>query len=469
MAQISFSLKNMLNAYNNPTLDGFFAYGAFNKDTKEFSKLLYYNYTAVYNNDPIQLPFDTNKVLAWHSGYQYPEIGFENLQGNINITPQPFPSFGVYIHPDQRVDGSLAISSKIPLNGTISFTGLIQRSSNCGTSVGYSIYKNKVLNGSRLVIQGLSKVALDSGTIPLSSTDEFYIVIDSGGSTIAEENNICDDTALELLVNINLTKLNTPILLSKNINCETTTIDLETNFVPNGTKVKLYEGNNFIMETTVDTPIYGYKGSATFSPLNLGKYGGKTLTVIITNGIDEDSEPLSIFIKDSGNCYVEPDVTKPIIVQSDICKVNCSYQRTLSGTSSLTKGLVALYEVPIELDSLPIATGIIGGGLFTVSSELISGDKEYSVVAIDYTGEPLLDATISMDDICEKECKLVPKFCGTVNNNINGIVMIFEYPVTVTSIPIASGVVKNGKWEIKNDSFLGGKKYIAYTIELTVK
>ena len=76
---------------------------------------------------------------------------------------------------------------------------------------------------------------------------------------------------------------------------------------------------------------------------------------------------------------------------------------------------------------------------------------------------PVIDET---SDVCNGELKGSAKFTDLSNVTDGSVVVIYEAPLTSTSLPIASAIVQNGLWEVNDKiNISGSKKYCAFTIE----
>ena len=285
MSTFSFSLKDGINGVNNPSLDGVFSYGT---TAGGFTLMDNYGFIgSIISGDQIQ---------AWNvTGDLYPHIGFENLQGNIHVEPQPFPTFGIYLHPGAA---GAVVRMTVPFALDANLNGLIQRAStNSGNeNIRFSIVKNGVTLLNQFIDPTDGIVPFSQPANTLIAGDVIDFIVRFGSDTISS-----DDTALEVTLDLSYTQIPTPIITTSPIDCSTTVINGEATFLASGTTASLYSGATLIQSVLVTT--VGYNGIFSFTGLNLNSYGGQNLTVILTKAGDTDSLPVNIAVVNA-NCGV---------------------------------------------------------------------------------------------------------------------------------------------------------------------
>lgn len=71
-----------------------------------------------------------------------------------------------------------------------------------------------------------------------------------------------------------------------------------------------------------------------------------------------------------------------------------------------------------------------------------------------------------ISNVCIGELKGTAKRIDLSNVQDGSIVVIYEAPLSIGSIPVASAIVQNGQWQINDKNIIdGGKKYCGFTIE----
>ena len=160
-----------------------------------------------------------------------------------------------------------------------------------------------------------------------------------------------------------------------------------------------------------------------------------------------------------------PPMQTPTVTQANLCKKACDYQRKITGTSNFI-GAVAIFVAPYKNGDVPIAVGYSSGSTWTASSSLVNTDTEYLAYGISETNVVGLEALISTIQNCEKICVLTGTFKGEVIGVQSGIIQVDNYPIP--TIPIY-GVISNGKFDIKSDKFVDGKKYTLKAIRINEK
>ena len=463
---LSFNLKSVIDGVNNPSVDGIFSY--WGKVGSVYTLMDVYGYT---DGTPYTTgyAFDSSKVLAWYSpsfGGQYPHIGFENLTPNANVEPQPFPNYGIYVHPGL---GKGVVRMTLPFAVTADFVCKVGRSSfaSGNKSIDFGIDVNGVSIHSQFLYaaDGIVTVPIASSTYNAGDVIDFVI----GYGT---EDTDSDDTSLDVTLNFVLSKLPTPTLDVTTINCDTTSISGSVMFVEDGTTVNLYDGSTVVGTTTVSTPFGSYKGTFDLSPLNLGALGGKNLSLVLSNGSSEDSDPIVLSVENVG-CDVDVSLEAPVVTKLNTCKKRCSYQRFVTGVSGYPDGtIVALYSVDAS-GNIPIGApyngligaGIVVGGTFSIGvSNLNAGRYRAVAISLDptYTGSTAIELDEAQN--CDKECVLVGAFSGLSTGIDSGIVVLYE---DTPLLPTAVGVIQGGVWSILSDVLDGD--YNMVSIELKNK
>lgn len=307
MSTFSFSLKQGINNTNNPSLDGVFCYGWKDSITNIFN--LFDSYKYEDGSPYTGLPFDTSQPLVWRDSVNsFPNLGFENLTPNAQISPQPFPTFGIYAHPayvdpfnviipNPRKD--VVVRLKVPFTLSGVFTTTIQRATPaCGDEVGYTIQKNGVNIAPRVSIIPNAAPVTTTNNDTFNANDLLDFIIDPGTNF----DMACDDTAFEVILDLSYTEIPTPIILTNPINCSTTQIDGKVLFIATGTTANLYNGATLI--TSVPVVINNYTGNFSFTGLNLtGFSAGHNLSVVLSKIGDTDSTPVVITLE-AGGCAV---------------------------------------------------------------------------------------------------------------------------------------------------------------------
>ena len=213
-----FPLKLALNAQNNPS--SVFKYGCINIDNPNmplgFVLFDTYGYTDG-TTTPSSPPYDSSKILGWHksgAGDIHGAIAFENLGTLLNphgqISPQPFPDTGIYMHPAKLGIGTVGTRNPVvritaPFNGVFSLSGSIQRATiNCGSDIGYTIIKNQSVNlqSRALIATSSTPTNVNIGPFPLIQGDYVDIMIDAGD----DGDDACDDTAIDFTVTLRPTR-----------------------------------------------------------------------------------------------------------------------------------------------------------------------------------------------------------------------------------------------------------------------
>lgn len=265
LGQITFKLKSVVGN-QNPSSNGLFAYGTLNSGNS-FTQFPNYGPDGSGAGNP-------QWVWTYTLGQQvYPVLAFEHLDA-YEITPQPFPVFGVFFHPANGLGTTvrLAVPSQMQI---LSITSKIQRATfGCGDNIGFQI---KTASGttiqSRVVVQtSNSPTTFNSNTATVNAGDYIYFTVDAGD----DGSDWCDDTAVDVEVTLLPTKIVTPVLTGT-LNCSTTSATFDVAFQQSGT-LELYKLGNPSPISTAPIGQVGntFNGQGTFTGLSLsnGQYYG---------------------------------------------------------------------------------------------------------------------------------------------------------------------------------------------------
>ena len=459
MASVSYSLKNGINRTNNPTTGGVFTYGSY---TSAGVFTLFPNYQYSDGTAFVAEPFDSTKPLVWKGGSEYPHLGFENLTPNLDITPQPFPSFGIYLHPfvsgDTRYD--VGVRVVIPFGGNIAIASTIQKAdSNCGDDVGYRIIKNGIAIQSRQFVNSSgSSTTINTPVNTFVAGDIIDFIVDAG----SQNNYFCDDVALEITLTYQYTKIPSPTILPSVVLCSTTAITGTTAYLSEGTIATLYDGIEVIASTSVILDPVLYNGTFAFNGLNLTEKLGKSLSIVLAKSGDTSSDPVFVIVQDGG--CVSKELLAPVITKIDLCDTKCDYQRVLSGITN-KNGDVIIFKYPYTLGDPIIATGFSTNQEIIISSSNIDDNQKYVAFLVSYDG--LVGGQVQITNVsCDTACSLVGVFQGTVQGVTNGIIKVFNYPVTTNSVPVVTSIIKNGVFDIKSTLLAPDTDYVLMAIQI---
>jgi hypothetical protein len=462
MAEVSYSLKNGVNRTNNPTIGGVFAYGSYTS-AGVFTLFPDYEYE---DGDPfVSEPFDATQPLVWKGATQYPHLGFENLSPNSAITPQPFPSFGIYLHPfvDAGIRKDVGVRVTIPFGGNIAIASIIQRADLvCGDNVGYRIMRNGVaIQARQFIASSSTATTINTPVNTFAAGDIIDFIVDAG----SQDNYYCDDVALEITLNYQYTKIPTPTIDNGTIYCDTTQISGITAYVSEGTIASIYDGTTLLYSTSVILDNVLYRGSFEFTGLDFINSLGKHLCIVLEKSGDTNSDPIIFTIQDGG-CE-ETGLPIPVVTEVDFCNATCDFQRTMTGKAVVhsgnslifNNGEIAIFENPYIYGNPIIASAIAMGGAWSVSSANFKEGKQYVAFLLNYAGYGNLEAEITTIS-CQEECHIINKFKGKVNGVVNGIIRVFLSPIDEFEIPIVVGIVRDGKFDLKTDLLLPEIDYI---------
>lgn len=469
-----FKLGSVIDGTNNPSLDGIFEYGCNNIDHPLFP--VGYNKFDTYGyvdgtTTPSSPPYNPDKVLGWYldgAGDGHCGIAFEHLGAvgfpHYQITPQPFPTGGVYIHPAKIGGGTLGtrnplIRIKAPYQSTIKIEGTIERGTfGCGTNIGYTVVKNAVTDIlARTVVTTTNPSSPVTVSIPDSSLledDYIDIIFDAGD----DGTDSCDDIAIDFTVTVTGYKIVTPEIVTSRIGvtCESTSLTYSLLLQTEGT-LTLYQDGTPIATTPITGT--GIVGTGVFTGLDLSD--GGELHVIATNTGQLPSDPSTTLVITP--CVIT--LLAPVINGLKFCEKKCDYQRTLTGTANFSG------EVFIVDDAFPsviVATGLANGTTWTVSSSALQNNKKYKAQGIRHDGISGGTITITSSGICEAECVLVGEVTGTTNGIQVGIISAYLAPYVDGELPVANGVIINNKLSIKSPALTEGVDYVFYALKVDI-
>lgn len=275
-AQITFKLKSVVGQ-QNPSSNGLFSYGTLNNGTFQ----LFPHYGEDGTGVGINI---SQKGWTFNVGQEsYPFLAYEQLNA-AEVTPQPFPQFGVFLHPGESPS---VVRLSIPNNVHIlGITNALQRATfGCGDNIGYTIKTDNLTIFPRTIIAtSNSPSTYNVPAIDVSAGSYIYFIVDKGddGSTY------CDDTALDVEVTLQYDKIVTPIL-SGTLNCGATSATFDIAFQQSGT-LELYKlGNpNPIASTSISQVGNTFNGQGRFTGLDLS--AGGSYYVIAKNAGQTQSE-----------------------------------------------------------------------------------------------------------------------------------------------------------------------------------
>jgi len=464
MSVLSFSLKNAINRVDNPSADGLFSYGKYTA-SNAFTIFTDYEYT---DGTALVLPtFDLEKVLAWKGTNEYPHLGFENLQGNLNITPQPFPEFGIYLHPFySSVREDVGVRFICPVTANLSIASVIQKglSPEQGDAIGYRILRSGIEVQTRQLINPSNTPSLINTTISVNQGDIIDFIVDVGDNS----NSISDDTALEVTVNVVYTKLPTPTIVTTGINCSTTIIEGKGLFVPNNVTAILCNGDEAIAYTSVAIVGGTYNSSFKFENLNLTNFSGKQLKVRLESPLDTPSDFTYINVGTDGNCVT---FLKPVITKKEQCLLTTKNVNFFTCTSNRKCAIAIIDTKTKEIVATSIASAQVGGGSFISPAKVytkLNFNSKFKTISIGLgaseggTNEfPVTTTTFS----CNKLIDLIGYIEGYVSSLDKGILLMYESNYLEEDMPILSAPINDGKFSMKVPSSVNGN-YVFYALKL---
>jgi len=478
MSVLSFSLKNAINRTNNPSADGIFAYGKYTA-SNAFTLFTDYEYT---DGSPLVLPtFDNTKVLAWKGATEFPHLGFENIQGNLNITPQPFPDFGIYVHPfysTQRDD--VGVRFNCPVNAEMTVVTKIQKDDiECGDGIGYRILRNGVEVQTRTLIPASLTPSQINTNISVSEGDVLDFIVDVGDNS----NSFCDDVALEVSVSLNYIKLPKPTVTTTGINCETTVIEGKGLFVPSNVTAVLYNGNEALAYTNVLLDGGTYNSSFKFKDLNLKNFSGHQLRLRLESPADSPSDYVMVNVGTDGSCITN---FKPVVTKVNACDYSTdSYYRFKF--QSYYKCIIALIDLsnkkiiggtyidynPPEIISVddPIPPATIA---YIYAKKDIDRTAKYKTISFPVAQNPVVTSPIIDRELdCTKTVRSVRNIQGRVDSVKSGIIVAYDANfrdsdplIEGYATPKAVGAINDGLFSIDIDSSFIAGDYILYAFKI---
>jgi len=471
MSVLSFSLKNAIGR-TNPSADGLFSYG---KYTSSNVFTIFNAYRYIEDDAVLVLPdFTEDKVIGHKTlGVAYPHLGFENIQGNGEITPQPFPDFGIYLHPYySQVEGvgirdDVGVRFNCPVTANLSIVSKIQKSdSNCGDGIGYRILRNGIEVQTRTLIPKSSTPSQITTTASVIQGDVLDFIVDVGD----DSNPFCDDTALEVTINVVYTKLPTPTIVTTGINCATTTIEGKGLFVPNDVTAILCNGDEAIAYTSVAIVGGTYNSSFKFENLNLTNFSGKQLKIRLESPLDTPSDFTYINVGTDGNCVT---FLKPVITNKEVCLVTSKNVDYFTCTSNRTCAIAVIDTKTKEIVATSIAQPQIGSitSIAKVYDATLDYKSKFKTISVGLCAA--LDAPkaqnpfpiTTTDFECEKILETFGRIEGYVSSVDKGILLMYDSDFIETTMPILSAPINNGKFSIKIPQNVNGD-YVFYALKL---
>ena len=295
-AQITFKLKSVVGQ-QNPSSNGLFSYGTLNNGI--------FQLFPFYGEDGTGAGINiSQKGWTFNTGQEsYPFLAYEQLNA-AEVTPQPFPPFGVFLHPGESPS---VVRLSVPNNVHIlGITNALQRATfGCGDNIGYSIKTDNLTIFPRTIIAtSNSPTTYNVPAINVSAGSYIYFIVDKGddGSTY------CDDTALDVEVTLQYDKIVTPIL-SGTLNCGATSATFDIAFQQSGT-LELYKlGNPIpIASTSISQVGNTFNGQGTFTGLNLSA-GGSYYVIAKNAGQTQSEQSAVINVTPCCSNAVAPNVT----------------------------------------------------------------------------------------------------------------------------------------------------------------
>lgn len=479
MSVLSFSLKNAVSR-SNPSSDGLFSYGKYTS-SNAFTIFTDYKYT---DGTALVLPiFDLTKVLAWKGASEFPHLGFENIQGNLNITPQPFPDYGIYLHPfysSQRDD--VGVRFNCPVTANLSIVSKVQKEDvTCGDGIGYRILRNGIEVQTRTLIPASYTPSQITTGVSVVQGDILDFIVDVGDNS----NSFCDDVALEVTLDVVYSKLPTPSIVTTGLNCESTTIEGKGLFVPNNVTAVLCNGDEAIAYTPVSIVGGTYNSAFKFTNLDLRNFAGKQLKIRFESPLDTPSDFIFVNVGTDGNCVT---YFKPIITSVDECNYSTKSYSAIKFVSN-TKSIIALIDVTNKkviggaYVDVPYV-GILPEGVDELPPPItyIYGDKDmdmnakYRTIAFSVSQSSPTYPIIIRDFSCSEVIRTTKKITGRVDSVNSGLIVgydvsfkqltgLFEFGNFVK--PAFIGAINNGFFTIEVDvnSFFS-TNYILYAFKI---
>ncbi len=296
-AQITFKLKSVVGQ-QNPSSNGLFSYGTIDGNNNFVPFPAYGNDNTYGGGAAGQLGWTFNVGQE-----SYPFLAYEQLNAG-EVTPQPFPPFGVFLHPGESPS---VVRLSIPNNVHIlGITNALQRATfGCGDNIGYTIKTDNLTIFPRTIIAtSNSPTTYNVPAINVSAGSYIYFIVDKGddGSTY------CDDTALDVEVTLQYDKIVTPIL-SGSLNCNATSTTFDIAFQQSGT-LELYKLGNPspIASTNISQVGNTFNGQGTFSGLDLSA-GGSYYVIAKNAGQTQSEQSAVINVTPCCSNAVAPNIT----------------------------------------------------------------------------------------------------------------------------------------------------------------
>jgi hypothetical protein len=295
-AQITFKLKSVVGQ-QNPSSNGFFSYGTIDNGTFKLFPAYGEDGTGAGTNI-------SQKGWTFNVGQEsYPFLAYEQLNA-AEVTPQPFPPFGVFLHPGESPS---VVRLSIPNNVHIlGIANSLQRATfGCGDNIGYTIKTDNLILFPRTIIAtSNSPTTYNSPAINVNAGSYIYFIVDKGddGSTY------CDDTALDVEVTLQYDKIVTPIL-SGMLNCGANSATFDIAFQQSGT-LELYNlGNpNPIASTSISQVGNTFNGQGTFTGLDL-KAGGNYYVIARNIGQTQSEQSATMNVTPCCSNAIAPSIT----------------------------------------------------------------------------------------------------------------------------------------------------------------
>lgn len=296
-AQITFKLKSVVGQ-QNPSSNGLFSYGTIDGNNNFVPFPAYGNDNTYGGGVAGQLGWTFNVGQE-----SYPFLAYEQLNAG-EVTPQPFPPFGVFLHPGESPS---VVRLSVPNNVHIlGITNSLQRATfGCGDNIGYTIKTDNLTLFPRTIITtSSSPTTYNVPAINVSAGSYIYFIVDKGddGSTY------CDDTALDVEVTLQYDKIVTPIL-SGTWNCSATSATFDIAFQQSGT-LELYKLGNPtpIASTTISQVGNTFNGQGTFTGLNL-LAGGSYYVIAKNTGQTQSEQSVVMNVTPCCSNAVAPNIT----------------------------------------------------------------------------------------------------------------------------------------------------------------
>ncbi|MFN3488024.1 MAG: hypothetical protein ACK4YV_02780, partial [Emticicia sp.] len=405
-AQITFKLKSVVGQ-QNPSSNGLFSYGTLNNGTFQ----LFPSYGEDGTGAGVNI---SQKGWTFNLGQEsYPFLAYEQLNA-AEVTPQPFPPFGVFLHPGESPS---VVRLSIPNNVHIlGITNALQRATfGCGESIGYTIKTDNLTIFPRTIIATSNSPT--TYTVPatdVSAGSYIYFIVDKGddGSTY------CDDTALDVEVTLQYDKIVTPIL-SGTLNCGATSATFDIEFQQSGT-LELYklENSSPIATTSISQVGNTFNGQGTFTSLNLSA-GGSYYVIAKNAGQTQSEQSAVINVTPCCNNAVAPSI---MVNSLSLCQGEIG---TLTATGC-TNGTITW------------SNGIVG------TSTTVNASGTYTATCKVVATPPCLDATSTASGVVT--INLLPTitvgttFCSadlltyTINFSGNGVIITSAGTVSGNSV-----------------------------------